>query len=287
MMLVERECNLCGGENFIFLRKVMISPMGGESNLVKCKGCGLTCLNPRYDEEYERKFYASEYFGREGIEAWSAARMSIFKYNLEMLNVYKKSGKLLDLGCGMGQFLKLAKDSGWDVLGIDISKPAAEYARSTFGIEIMESSLEEANLKGDFFDVVTAFNTIDQLSDPLKELKEIHRILKEGGIISIRVSNLRFHIFFDSFLKAINRINDIWADIEKPPAFHNYMFNRETAAAMLKKAGFNNITILNSRLCIKNKLVEGIVFFVCQSVYYMTFKRWVLAPSLLVFAEKT
>lgn len=285
-MLVERECNLCGGEDFIFLRKVMISPMGSETNLVKCKGCGLACLNPRYNEEDERKFYASEYFRREGIEAWGAARMSIFKHNLKMLNTHKKGGKLLDLGCGMGQFLKITRDDGWDVMGIDISMPAAEYARLRFGIEIIESSLEEANLKDDFFDVVTAFNIIDQLSDPLKELKEIHRVLKENGIISIRVSNLRFHIFFDSFLKFINRINNIWADTERPPVFHNYMFNRETAAAMLKRAGFNNITILNSRLCVKNKSIEGIIFFICQGVYYMTFKRCVLTPSLLVFAGK-
>lgn len=286
-MLVETECNLCGGEDFIFLKKVMISPMGGESNLVKCKGCGLTCLNPRYNEEDERKFYASEYFGREGIEAWSAARVSIFKYNLKMLNTYKKGGKLLDLGCGMGQFLKIARDDGWDVMGIDISMPAAEYARLTFGIEIIESSLEGANFKDDFFDVVTAFNIIDQLRDPLKELKEIRRVLKENGIISIRVLNLRFHIFFDSLLKFINRINSIWADIEKPPAFHNYMFNRETATAMLKKAGFKNITILNSRLCVKNKLIEGFILFICQSIYYLTFKRCILTPSLLIFAEKT
>lgn len=285
-MLVERECNLCGGEDFIFLRKVMISPMGSETNLVKCKGCGLACLNPRYSEEDERKFYSSEYFGREGIEAWGAARMSIFKYNLKMLNIYKKGGKLLDFGCGIGQFLKIAKEDGWNVVGIDISVAAAEYARLTFGAEIIESSLEEANFKDDFFDVVTAFNIIDQLSDPLKELKEIHRVLKEKGIVSIRVSNLRFHIFFNSFLKFINRINNIWADTEKPPVFHNYMFNRETAAAMLKRASFNNITILNSRLCVKNKLIEVVIFFICQSVYYMTFKRCVFTPSLLVFAEK-
>lgn len=285
-MLVERECNLCGGEDFIFLRKVTISPMGGESNLVKCKGCGLACLNPRYNEEDERKFYSSEYFGREGIEAWSTERVSIFKHNLKMLSTHKKSGKLLDLGCGMGQFLKIARDDGWDVMGIDISVLAAEYARLTFGIEIIESSIEEASLKDDFFDVVTAFNIIDQLSDPLKELKEIHGVLKEKGIISIRVLNLRFHIFFDSFLKFINRINNIWADTERLPTFHNYMFNRETASAMLKRAGFNNVTILNSRLCIKNKFIEGVIFFICQSVYYITFKRCVLTPSLLVFAEK-
>jgi len=285
-MLVERKCNLCDSEDFIFLRKVTMSPMGGESNLVKCKGCGLTCLNPRYNEEDERKFYASEYFGREGIEAWSAARMSVFKHNLKILNTHKKGGKLLDLGCGMGQFLKITRDDGWDVMGIDISTPAAEYARLTFGIEIIESSLEKANLKDNFFDVVAAFNIIDQLSDPLKELKEIHRVLKENGVILIRVSNLGFHVFLDSFLNFIMRINNMWTNTERPPAFHNYMFNRETAAAMLKKAGFNNVTILNSKLCVKNNLTEEIIFFICQSIYYMTFKRCVLTPSLLVFAEK-
>lgn len=285
-MLVEGKCNLCGGEDFIFLRKVMMSPMRGETNLVKCRGCGLVRLNPRYDEEDEKKFYASKHFEWEYIETWTTERMGIFKHNLKMLNAYKKGGRLLDFGCGIGLFLKIARDNGWDVMGIDISTGAVEYARLTFGIEIIESSMEEANFKDDFFDAVVAFNIIGQLSDPLKELKEIHRVLKENGIISIRVPSPGFNIFLDSFLKFMKRINNKRAGTKRPPTFQNYMFNRETAAAMLKKAGFNNITILNSRLYVKNKLIEAIVFFICQSVYYMTFKRCVLTPSFLVFAEK-
>lgn len=285
-MLIEVKCNLCGEDDFKVLGNVVISPLGGESKLVKCKRCGLVYVNPRHNEEEEKRFYVSEYFESDPIEVWEVERNRIFKHNLKTLERYKKTGRLLDLGCGMGQFLKMAKDNGWDVIGIDISPSAIEYARRTFNIEIIESSLKDANFEEDFFDVVSSWNTIDQLCDPLGELKETYRILKSGGIVSIRVSNVKFHIFFRNIIKFIGKINYIWVDTEKPPVFHNYMFSPKTITAMLKKAGFYNIAILNSRLSIRNAIFEELIFLICQAIYYLTFKRLVITPSLLIFAQK-
>ncbi len=285
-MLVEVKCVLCGGDDYKALRVVVISPLGGESKLVKCKRCQLIYLNPRHDEEEEKKFYASEYFERDTIEVWSEERIGIFRHNLKLIEAHKKNGRLLDLGCGMGQFLKFAKDRGWDALGIDISKSAIEYARRTFGIEIVESSLKDAKFEEKYFDVVTAWNTIDQLCDALFELKEIYRVLKDGGLVALRVSNAGFHILLHSVIKFIGRIWYALAGIDKLPVFHNYMFSPKTAKAMLKEAGFVNVAILNSRLNIKNEIIEGAIYLMCQAMYYLTFKRWVITPSLFILAEK-
>lgn len=285
-MLINVRCNLCEADDFKVLKKVIISPLGGESKLVKCKRCGLVYVNPRHDEEEEKRFYVSEYFERGTVETWMLERNRIFKHNLKLIEGRKRSGKLLDLGCGMGAFLKAAKDNGWDVTGIDISRPAIDYTRRTFGTDVIESSLKDANFEGKFFDVVSSWNTIDQLCDPLGELKETYRILKSGGIVSIRVSNVKFHIFFRNIIEFIGKINYIWVDTEKPPVFHNYMFSPKTITAMLKKAGFDNIAILNSRLSIKNAIFEQVIFLVCQAIYYLTFKRLVTTPSLLIFAQK-
>lgn len=281
-MLVEVKCNLCGSDNFKVLENVRISPLGGESRLVRCKKCGLAYLNPQHEEAEERRFYASECFEKDPIEVWTTERLGIFKHNLKLIKRRKKGGRLLDLGCGMGQFIKIAKDDGFDVLGMDISKPAVEYARRNFGLEIIESTLKDAGLNGDSFDVVTAWNTIDQLSNPLGELKEIYRILKNGGIVAIRVPNVNFHLFFYSILKNFFR----GRSLIKPPVFHNFMFSPKTAVAMLKKAGFENIAILNSRLSIKNAIIEKVVFLGFQILFYLTLKRYVMAPSLLIFARK-
>lgn len=285
-MLIEVKCNLCGSDDFDVLKRVIISPLGGESRLVKCRNCDLVYLNPRYREDEERRFYASEYFESGTTESWGVKRTKIFNHSLKILKAHKKTGRLLDLGCGMGQFLKIVKDDGWEVLGIDISKSAIEYARREFNIEILESLLRDANYESDFFDVVTGWNIIDQLSDPLSELKEVYRVLKKGGIVAIRVSNLKFHLFFHSVVRFIGRIRYLLVGIEKSPVFHNYMFSQKTAAAMLKKAGFDKIAIFNSRLSISNELLEGLIFFICQVMYYLTYKRVIATPSLLIFAQK-
>ena len=285
-MLIKVNCNLCGGNNFKVLRSVIISPLGGKSELVKCNECGLVYINPRYDEEEEKRFYASEYFENGRIESWREERAKIFKHGLNIIEARKKNGRLLDIGCGMGMFLKIAKDNGWNVFGIDISKSAIEYARRIFDLEITESTLKDANFSGGYFDVVTAWNTIDQLNDPLNELKEIYRILKKDGILAIRVSNIRFHIIFDSALKSISVIRYMCNYLEKPAVFHNYMFSRETATAMLRKVGFSNTKILNSSLSLRNGIVKEIIYLICQTIYYLTFKRCIMTPSLLILAEK-
>ncbi|KPK42263.1 MAG: hypothetical protein AMJ78_03105 [Omnitrophica WOR_2 bacterium SM23_29] len=285
-MLIEVKCNLCGGNEFEVLKDVKISPLGGETKLVKCKRCELLYLNPRYDEEEERKYYASHYFEKDTFEIWGDERVDIFKHNLKMLRKYKENGKLLDLGCGVGQFLKVAKDNGWDALGLDISKRATEKARRIFNVEVVESSIEDANLKSDSFDVVIALNIIDQLSDPFGALKEIYRVLKKGGIVLIRVPNAKFQIFYYDILRIIGKICRIKVRLQKPPVFHNYMFSPKTAKAMLKKTGFGDMEILNSRLSIKNKIIENVVYFISEVIYYLTFKRYVTTPSMLVFAWK-
>ena len=73
----------------------------------------------------------------------------------ELIKKYKTQGSLLDIGCSVGIFLKIAKQDGWETYGLEISKDTAKLARKRYGLEVLVGSLHQTNFEPDSFDVVT------------------------------------------------------------------------------------------------------------------------------------
>jgi SAM-dependent methyltransferase len=92
-------------------------------------------------------------------------------------------GRLLDIGCGTGVFMKFAKDRGYHVDGIELSHDRASFARSWTGGTVYEQPLELLNLPAGSFDVVTGINVFSHLTSPSATLAEICRVLRPGGHI--------------------------------------------------------------------------------------------------------
>jgi len=101
-----------------------------------------------------------------------------------------KEFRILDVGCGTGHFLKVAQDRGWEVAGIEISSFSADQARSRHGLNVETGTLESVHPQDNFFDIVTMWDVLEHLPEPLKTLNEISRILKEGGIFSFSTINI-------------------------------------------------------------------------------------------------
>jgi SAM-dependent methyltransferase len=94
---------------------------------------------------------------------------------------YRKTGRLLDIGCGAGSLLRAARRADWDAEGTDISRPAVEHARSE-GFTVFCGELEEARYPEASFDVVTAIEVLEHVPDPRAVLSEIKRVLRPGGL---------------------------------------------------------------------------------------------------------
>jgi len=126
----------------------------------------------------ELDFYRTKYQEAYGKEFWYESRIDFFKAALKKIEALcPNKGSLLDVGCGMGFFLKAARDRGWkQVLGEEVSHLAVDHANRKLGLEVLEGDLKELNLPEDHFDVATAWNEIDQLQDPVGTLKEMHRV---------------------------------------------------------------------------------------------------------------
>ena len=103
-----------------------------------------------------------------------------------------KNGRLLDLGCGVGNFLAAARDSRFEVAGVELNQSAVRFARETYGLrEIFAMRPEEfrAANPDKTFDVVTFFEVLEHQDDPQGFLKVAQEFLAGGGYIALSVPN--------------------------------------------------------------------------------------------------
>jgi 2-polyprenyl-3-methyl-5-hydroxy-6-metoxy-1,4-benzoquinol methylase len=98
-------------------------------------------------------------------------------------------GSLLDIGSGPGHFLNIAQNCGWQVNGIEPRKEAVKYCRNQFGIDTYNGFLENYHRDARLYDVVTAWDVLEHVSDHISFLDHILELLKPGGIFSFSIPN--------------------------------------------------------------------------------------------------
>ena len=292
-MLEYVKCNLCGSEN----KEVII--LGEGISIVCCKDCGLVFKDPQPSEEEIVSHVASDGVVKEHFEpVWRDSKNGLFRKNLQRLEKLNlRRGSLLDIGCGYGIFLKAAQDKGWKVTGVEISQSASKYARDVLGLDIFPGPLQRAHFPNDSFDAVTLWEVLPVLHDPIGQLREVNRILKNEGIIALRLYNVGFHIFLQKLFKSLGNL-DVKLGLS-PTIFHLYNFSPKTIKAMLEKAGFGDVGILVSELTSGDPYSTGgrirpcgvavtkyILFIVSKIIFILTAGAIVVSPSLLVFARK-
>ncbi len=116
----------------------------------------------------------------------SAAVFSQWMERLERLN---PPGRILDVGCALGTFLKIAEARGWQPHGVEISHFAAEFATQTRGLQVFNGDLDAFPGEDDSFDVVTFWDSIEHVTHPLENLRTAVRLLKTGGHVLLTTDN--------------------------------------------------------------------------------------------------
>jgi 2-polyprenyl-3-methyl-5-hydroxy-6-metoxy-1,4-benzoquinol methylase len=142
-------------------------------------------------------------------------------------------GKLLDIGCGLDFFLDAIKPFCNEVYGEEISEFEARFVRKRLGINVFQGALTDLNLPAEYFDTITMWELLEHVSDPASYLKEVHRILRKGGLVAISTPN------FNGFTSKIAK--EKWLVINPPE--HLFYFTPHTLKKMLEKTGFIIIEI--------------------------------------------
>ncbi len=239
MKLIDVTCPICGSTDYrhFLTRKDYYLFLPGDFRLVQCTACGLVYLNPRPSADSLDEIYPQEY-GPYTIgvreESWLQRRMrtyGLYKRG-KAIQRYKKSGRLLDVGCATGDFLfEMQQFLGWELCGVEPSQAASEYARKKLQLSIQKASVEEAIYPDDYFDVITMWNVIEHVPDPTAVLLKIRKWLKPDGILIFNTPNL------DSLDARL--LGPYWAGFELPR--HFLIFSRQTLKTLLTRAGFKMI----------------------------------------------
>lgn len=154
-------------------------------------GCGLVFQYPQPSMDELARLYSSAYFGGWGDEeAVRSMKRTFFRSILSSLSANVKSGRVLDVGCASGYFLEEAREQGWDGWGVEYSPFAAGIAREKFGTRIFEGTLEQAEFPDKSFELITMFDLLEHVTDPVIVLEEAGRILVNGGKILIVTPNV-------------------------------------------------------------------------------------------------
>jgi 2-polyprenyl-3-methyl-5-hydroxy-6-metoxy-1,4-benzoquinol methylase len=177
-----RGCPLCG-----YGRSAHVLDSDGE-RLVRCLHCGLLFQDPR-PAEAVRQHYDNLYEDPTGSHHIDVHRRELFRGFLERWPP-QGFGRLLDIGCGSGEFLLQAAERGWSVAGVEVSERGAAVARQR-GLTV---HLDIAALPEGHYDAVTLWNVVDFFSHPVEQLRQVHRVLAPGGLAFVRTPNAVYQL---------------------------------------------------------------------------------------------
>jgi len=128
-----------------------------------------------YNRDYFKKWYLRYY----------ESRKQYFKNLIEKLKNYlPEKGKMLDIGCGVGIFMDIMKENGWDVYGQDISPFAVEYCEKK-GYKVFKGNLSDIKIS-EKFDLITMLDVIAHIENPVSYIKICAKLLKPGGYLIIK-----------------------------------------------------------------------------------------------------
>lgn len=165
-------------------------------DVIECETCGFKHIVPIPTQEELGSYYQTEFVGKrpqlidklkEDSEWWKIDYAE--KYDFFEKYFSDKDRRLLDVGCGLGYFLREGKDRGWDVAGIEPSEQSVRHACG-FGLEVLNATVYDEEVKhlGEF-NVVHMHEVLEHLSDPLEALTTCYELLVPGGLLCLIVPN--------------------------------------------------------------------------------------------------
>lgn len=234
-------CPICGSEKInLFLESKDYFLTNEKFKIDACQDCGFRFTNPRpaaaeLGRYYQSTNYISHSDTKKGLMAfvYQLVRKLTIKSKIRLIQKYRTSGALLDIGCATGQFINQIRKSNWSVTGIEPDEKTRNYAISEFGLDVYpENYLNQISQAT--FDVITMWHVLEHVSDLNNRMEQLKLLLKPDGIIILAVPNCNS---YDA-----KKYHKFWAGYDLPR--HLYHFTKSDFSNLAKKYGFTIVNIL-------------------------------------------
>jgi 2-polyprenyl-3-methyl-5-hydroxy-6-metoxy-1,4-benzoquinol methylase len=221
-----RPCPLCGSDcskQIYPINKDFPSRLSGfdlsqiDVGVASCVCCGHQFIQPVPTPRFLAAYYASYmteakdnfYRHRQLVEIPAAFRLKYGERLSRIGHVIGSNGRLLDVGCGLGMFLRLAKEHGYKVSGVEANRSAVERLHDDFGIDAANCLFEDFETDQQFA-VVTMWDLLEHMGDPVAALRKAYLLLRPGGVLVVEtpardsvvhwIAKLAYHLSFRKLL---------------------------------------------------------------------------------------
>lgn len=193
-----------------------------DTNIAACANCNTLFRNPRPSTDLLKSRYANDHYTPETLQNLAHNQDAFFRRKVRRIRHHLPPGaNVLEIGSFTGSFLLAARSAGWYATGVDIGAETTTFMRNR-GLTVLQGDLAELRLPPRTFDAVFIWNTFDQLPQPLTTLRLIHTVLRENGLIYLRVPNGLFKTTCLKLLKLYP--NDPTSEyVRRAQAYNNFM----------------------------------------------------------------
>lgn len=232
-------CPLCKNRQrqFIYRLPEAQGRLNGLFSLWRCQACDLIYVSPQPNPKEQPVLYDDTFYCQPSMRASSLARhIQEFFHDRRRQRVekFKRPGRLLDIGCGDGTFVRHMAAHGWQATGFDLSPTAQQLARKhNKQAVILSGQWENLKLSPASFDCLTLWQVLEHVADPRQLLRRCNTLLRPGGLLVVAAPNI-------ASLQA--RItNKRWWGLDVPR--HLTHFSPKVLKRALQESGFRVIKI--------------------------------------------
>ncbi|AYV56027.1 class I SAM-dependent methyltransferase [Leptospira kmetyi] len=261
-------------------------------DIVRCASCGHVFSTYEQEEHYEGYWDDDSSYD---LGWWDNAHREIYQdFIQEFLTA--PSGKILDVGCGLGFFVKRIGDQkpGWEAIGYEISEKAVKFARDKNGLKnVFPGIVQNSGIAKESLDIITLWDVIEHIPKPHSLLEYLHSLLKPGGILFLQTPNFPIQLFKANLKVALKGMKPDGHYLEAKDHINDY--TEKTMKLLAKQTGFKDckFTILKPIASVSGSgggglgsLFKKVYYYATKFLWLFTFKNLNLNNTLFAVLKK-
>lgn len=253
----EKSCPVCGCGSLCRVYQY------NDFSVLHCAACDVSWRSNMYSVDkivdlYTTQEYAEHPYFQPGEHVdMDETRKGNYVRAIEVIRRMVDGRRLLDVGCGSGGFVAMAKQEGWDVQGVELSPQLAERCRADTGVDVLTSSFEQAELGLERYDVLSFWDIIEHVRNPMLCLRKARDVLRPGGIALFCTPNERS--LLARLGKVLYSLGYHYPSYALHPPNHTFFFSDRGLSRMLERAGLRVQMIYSQQAYFEHSPLASVV----------------------------